>query len=83
MGVHPQFKEFLLVYKPRGGGCQQQLFKTKVAPGKPGFDPIQQEQMVLAYIDKHGSIKRSEVMDLCRISGPQAYHFLKRLKEKG
>lgn len=48
-----------------------------------GFDPIQQAQMVLAYIDKHGSIKRSEVMDLCRVSGPQAYHLLKRLKEKG
>jgi len=48
-----------------------------------GFDTIQQEQMVLTYIDKHGSIKRSEVMDLCRISGPQAYHLLKRLKEQG
>jgi ATP-dependent DNA helicase RecG len=48
-----------------------------------GFDPIQQEQMVLAYIDKHGSIKRSEVIDLCRISGPQAYHLLKRMKKQG
>ena len=48
-----------------------------------GFDPIQQEQMVLAYIDKHGSIKRAEVMDLCRITGPQAYHLLNRLKKQG
>jgi ATP-dependent DNA helicase RecG len=48
-----------------------------------GFDPIQQEQMVLAYIDQHGSIKRAEVMDLCRISGPQAYHMLKHLKKQG
>jgi ATP-dependent DNA helicase RecG len=32
-----------------------------------GFDPIQQEQMVLSYIDKHGSIKRAEAMDLCRM----------------
>jgi len=47
-----------------------------------GFDPIQQEQMVLAYIDKHGSIKRADVMDLCRISGPQAYHLLNRLKNQ-
>jgi ATP-dependent DNA helicase RecG len=47
-----------------------------------GFDPIQQEQMVLAYIDKHGSIKRADVMDLCRISGPQAYHLLNRLKKQ-
>ena len=29
-----------------------------------GFAPIQQEQMVLSYIDKHGSIKRADVMDL-------------------
>lgn len=48
-----------------------------------GFDPIQQEQMVLAYIEKHGAIKRAEVMDLCRISGPQAYHLLKRLEKQG
>jgi len=48
-----------------------------------GFDPIQQEQMVLAYIDKHGSIKRAEVMDLCRITKDQAYKLLKRLKSTG
>jgi ATP-dependent DNA helicase RecG len=48
-----------------------------------GFDPIQQEQMVLAYIDKHGSIKRGDVADLCHLSLPQAYRLLKRLKEQG
>lgn len=48
-----------------------------------GFDPIQQEQMVLTYIDKHGSIKRSEVMDLCRITKDQAYRLLNRLKANG
>jgi len=47
-----------------------------------GFDPIQQEQMVLSYIDKHGSIKRAEVAELCRISPAQAYHLLKRLKDQ-
>jgi ATP-dependent DNA helicase RecG len=44
-----------------------------------GFDPIQQGQMVLAYIDKHGSIKRADVMDLCRITKDQAAKLLKRL----
>lgn len=44
-----------------------------------GFDPIQQEQMVLAYIDKHGSIKRADVMELCRITKDQAAKLLKRL----
>jgi len=48
-----------------------------------GFDPIQQEQMVLAYIDKHGSIKRGDVAELCRLTLPQAYHLLKRLEKKG
>ena len=48
-----------------------------------GFDPIQQEQMVLSYIAKHGSIKRVDVAELCRLSLPQAYHLLKRLKDAG
>jgi ATP-dependent DNA helicase RecG len=47
-----------------------------------GFDPIQQEQMVLAYIKKHGSIKRSDVADLCRLNPAQAYRLLKKLKEQ-
>jgi ATP-dependent DNA helicase RecG len=48
-----------------------------------GFEPIQQEQMVLNYIDKHGSIRRAEVMELCRITKDQAYKLLSRLKESG
>jgi ATP-dependent DNA helicase RecG len=43
-----------------------------------GFDPIQQEQMVLTYIEKHGSIKRADVMELCRINKDQAYKLLNR-----
>lgn len=48
-----------------------------------GFDAIQQEQMVLQYIEKHGSIKRAEVMELCRITGDQAYKLLTRMKKGG
>lgn len=48
-----------------------------------GFAPIQQEQMVLSYIDKHGSIKRSDVAELCHLSLPQAYHLLKKLQNHG
>ena len=47
-----------------------------------GFKPIQQEQMVLSYIDKHGSIKRAEVAELCRLTMPQAYHLLNKLKKR-
>jgi len=48
-----------------------------------GFDPIQQEQMVLSYIGKHGSIKRSDVAELCQLNPSQAYRLLKRLKVQG
>lgn len=46
-----------------------------------GFDTIQQEQMVLSYIKKHGSIKRADVMELCMLTKDQAYNLLRRLKE--
>ncbi|MDY0206047.1 MAG: crosslink repair DNA glycosylase YcaQ family protein [Pseudomonas sp.] len=46
-----------------------------------GFSPIQHEQMVLNYIDKHGAIQRADVADLCRISPQQATRLLKRLVE--
>ena len=48
-----------------------------------GFEPIQQEQMVLAYIEKHGTIKRADVMELCKVAKDQAYKLLNRLKNSG
>jgi len=48
-----------------------------------GFDAIQQEQMVLKYIASHGSIQRSDVMDLCHSSEGQAKWILKKLKDEG
>ncbi len=48
-----------------------------------GFDRIQQEQMVFKYIEAHGLIKRGDVMELCHLSGSQAYRLLKRLVESG
>ncbi len=47
-----------------------------------GFDSLQQEQMVLKYIDTHGLIKRADVMELCRIDRNQAYRLLNRLKKQ-
>ncbi|MDY0134161.1 MAG: ATP-binding protein [Atribacterota bacterium] len=44
-----------------------------------GFSPIQHEQMVLNYIDKHGTIKRADVADLCRITLTQGTRLLQRL----
>lgn len=48
-----------------------------------GFEPFQQEQMVLQYIEKHGKITRADVADLCHLSGPKAYRLLNKLGKKG
>jgi ATP-dependent DNA helicase RecG len=47
-----------------------------------GFEPLQQEQMVLQYVEKHGRITRREVAELCKISSPQARDLLARLVRK-
>jgi ATP-dependent DNA helicase RecG len=44
-----------------------------------GFDPLQQEQMVLSYVDQHGRIRRQDVVDLCRLGPDQATRLLRRL----
>ncbi|XVU24875.1 ATP-binding protein [Actinoplanes sp. CA-054009] len=44
-----------------------------------GFEPLQQEQMVLQYVDAHGRITRSQVADLCSLSLDQASRLLRRL----
>lgn len=48
-----------------------------------GFEPLQQEQMVLQYVSKHGRITRREVADLCQLSPDQAKRILARLVERG
>ncbi|MCL5677444.1 MAG: putative DNA binding domain-containing protein [Firmicutes bacterium] len=48
-----------------------------------GFEPLQQEQMVLQYVEKHGRITRREAAALCRLSPDQAYRLLMRLAEGG
>lgn len=47
-----------------------------------GFEPVQQEQMVLQFAAKHGRITRKETADLCQISSTQAKYLLKRLVNK-
>jgi ATP-dependent DNA helicase RecG len=48
-----------------------------------GFEPLQQEQMVLQYVDAHGQITRSQVADLCSLSLDQASRLLRRLVREG
>ena len=47
-----------------------------------GFEPLQQEQMILQYVETHGRITRNEVTDLCRIGPDQAFRILKKLVNK-
>jgi len=47
-----------------------------------GFDPIQQEQMVLQYVQVHAKITRKDAASLCRITDDQAYRLLHKLMKK-
>lgn len=47
-----------------------------------GFEPIQQEQMVLQFAAKHGRITRREVAELCQITPRQATYLLNRLTRR-
>lgn len=44
-------------------------------------DPIQQEHMILSYVDQFGSITRGKAADLCHLSPGQARSVLKRLTQ--
>lgn len=44
-----------------------------------GFEPVQQEQMVLAHLRAHGRMTRSEVSDLCQLTSEGAKSLLRRL----
>lgn len=47
------------------------------------MDPLQQEQMVMAYVSSFGRITRSEVADLCQVNVSEARRLLKSLTENG
>ncbi len=48
-----------------------------------GFDRLQQEQMVRAYVREHGEIHRQDVVELCRVGVDQAKRLLARLVAVG
>jgi len=48
-----------------------------------GFEPLQHEQMVLTYVEKHGRIKREEAAELCQLGPYQATRLLDRLVRDG
>jgi ATP-dependent DNA helicase RecG len=48
-----------------------------------GFDPLQQEQMVMQHVETYGHITRAEVADLCSLSSDQASRLLRRMASEG
>ena len=48
-----------------------------------GFDDIRQEQMVLTFVDRNGSITRRQATELCQIDSPRASRLLRRLRNEG
>lgn len=46
-------------------------------------DPIQQEQMILSYVERFGSITRSKAAELCHLTPVQARRLLKQLTDEG
>lgn len=48
-----------------------------------GFDRLQQEEMVMTYVERHGRITRREVSDLCQLDSEQASRLLRRLRDDG
>lgn len=51
--------------------------------GKPRFGPLEQEQSIAQFVEKHGRITRGEAAELCGLSPDQAYRLLTRLVEEG
>jgi ATP-dependent DNA helicase RecG len=48
-----------------------------------GFDPLQQETMVLQLAQTRGRVTRRDVIGLCRLSPAQSYRLLNRLTKDG
>lgn len=61
----------------------QGMGETAAYVRQAGFDPIQQEQMVLQYVHSNGRITRKDVAALCRISEDQASRLLRKLSSDG
>lgn len=64
-------------------GVYRRLGEKSAYIRRRGFEPIQQEQMILQFIETHGKITRKDVIELCRITAPQAYRALKSLETNG
>lgn len=61
----------------------QMLGKSAEYVHQAGFDEIQQEEMIIKYVDKHGRIARKDVIGMCRVGPHQAYRLLRKMTQRG
>lgn len=63
------------------------IYRTLEAPSGyvriRGFEPLQQEHMILSYVEAHGQITRSQAAELCAITPEQASRLLIRMTDTG
>lgn len=73
--------------KGRSWHLSAALYRTLEAPAgyvrTRGFEPLQQEHMILQYVDAHQHINRAQAADLCAITAEQASRLLRRLASDG
>ena len=60
----------------------QGMGETAAYVRQAGFDPIQQEQMVLQFVRTHGRVSRRDAAALCQIGTFQAGRLLRKLVEE-
>jgi len=64
-------------------GTYRRLGQPAAYVRQRGFEPLQQEQMVLQYVEKHGRVTRKEAAELCQLGPYQATRLLGRLVKDG
>lgn len=75
-GGTPRTRSYMLAARLYRGIGQRAEFTRQV-----GFSAIQHEQMVLNFVKQHGEVRRSDVIELCRVTPEQAKLILKKLKD--
>lgn len=69
------------VYILSGALYQRLKMQAEYARAK-GIEPEEMEKKVLDFVREHGKITRSDVADLCHISGPQASRLLQKISHQ-
>jgi ATP-dependent DNA helicase RecG len=73
--------------KGRSWHLSAHLYRSLLVPSGyvrvRGFEPSQQEAMILQYVSAHGKVSRAEAADLCSVTPAQASRVLRRLAGEG